>query len=160
MVPRSVGQANGLAFEDFSVGDVFETDGITLTETMIIGFAFAYDPQPFHLDTEAASRSPYGGLIASGFQTLALTFRLFRDTGAISAFSLGEAGADELRWLRPVRPGDTLRVKVVVAGLLPARRPDRGMLRLSYTTSNQRGEAVMLVTLNHLVMRRTHEGLT
>jgi acyl dehydratase len=144
----------GRWFEDFKVGDTIETEGVSVTEAMIIGFAFQYDPQPFHLDTEAASRSPYGGLIASGFQTLALTFRLFRDTGAITGTSLGEAGADELRWLRPVRPGDILRVRVVVAGLLPSRRADRGMVRLAYTTLNQHSEAVMTVIVNHQVMRR------
>jgi len=145
----------GHSFEEFTLGQVFETEGITLTEAMIIGFAFQYDPQPFHLDAQAASQSPYGGLIASGFQTLALTFRLFRDTGVLTGTGLGEAGGDEMRWLRPVRPGDTLRVKVAVAGLLPSRRPDRGMVRLAYTTLNQHGEAVMVVTLNHLVVRRT-----
>ena len=106
----------GHAFEDFEVGQSFDTEGITLTEGMIIDFAFRYDPQPFHLDTQAASRSPYGGLIASGFQTLALTFRLFRDTGVITGTSHGEVSADEVRWLRPVRPGDTLSVTVTVAG--------------------------------------------
>lgn len=144
----------GYAFEDFTLGAVFETEGVTVTEDAMLGFAFQYDPQPFHIDTQAASRSPYGGLIASGFQTLALTFRLFRDTGTLTGFSMGEAGADELRWLRPVRPGDTLRVKVAVAGLLPSRRPDRGMVRLAYTTFNQHGEAVMAVTVNHLIALR------
>lgn len=145
----------GHAFEDFTLGDIFETEGLTVTEAMMIDFAFQYDPQPFHIDAQAASRSPYGGLIASGFLTLALTFRLFRDTGVITGTSLGEAGADELRWLRPVRPGDTLRARVAVAGLLPSRRPDRGMVRLAYTTLNQHGEAVMTVTLSHLIARRT-----
>jgi len=148
----------GHSFEDFKLGDVFETEGVTLTEAMIIAFAFQYDPQPFHIDAQAASRSPYGGLIASGFQTLALTFRLFRDTGVVTGSSLGEAGADELRWLRPVRPGDTLRARVSVAGLLPSRRPDRGMVRLAYTTLNQHGEAVMTVTVSHLVARGTPSG--
>ena len=121
---------------------------------MIVDFALGFDPQPFHIDSQAASRSPYGGLIASGFHTLALTFRLFRDTGVITGTSHGEAGADEVRWLQPVRPGDTIRVKVTVAGLLPSRRAERGTVRLAYATLNQHGEVVMTVTINHLIMRR------
>ncbi len=145
---------NGYLFEDFSAGQSFETEGLTLTDTMIIDFGFRFDPQPFHVDTQAACRSPYGGLIASGFQTLALTFRLFRDTGILTGTSHGEAGADEIRWLRPVRPGDTIRVKVTVAGLLPSRKAERGTVRLAYATLNQHGEVVMTVVINHLVMRR------
>ena len=144
----------GHAFEDFEVGQSFDTEGITLTEGMIVDFAFGYDPQPFHVDSQAACRSPYGGLIASGFQTLALTFRLFRDTGVITGTSQGEAGADEVRWLRPVRPGDTIRVKVTVAGLLPSRKAERGTVRLAYSTLNQHSEVVMTVVINHLIMRR------
>ena len=144
----------GHAFEDFEVGQSFETEGITLTEGMIVDFAFSYDPQPFHVDSQAACRSPYGGLIASGFQTLALTFRLFRDTGVITGTSLGEAGADEVRWLRPVRPGDTIRVKVTVAGSLPSRKAERGTVRLAYSTLNQHGEVVMTMMINHLIVRR------
>ncbi|MEI8395256.1 MAG: MaoC family dehydratase [Rhodospirillaceae bacterium] len=142
----------GLAFEEFRIGAVFETAGITVTEAMIIEYAFRYDPQPFHIDAIAASRSPYGGLIASGFQTMSLTFRLFQATGMLSGTGWGEAGADEVRWLRPVRPGDTLRVKVTVAGVLPSRRPDRGIVRLAYATYNQHGEAVLTMTVNHLVL--------
>lgn len=145
----------GHSFEDFELGERFETEGITLTEGMIVDFAFGFDPQPFHIDSQAASRSPYGGLIASGFHTLALTFRLFRDTGVITGTSHGEAGADEIRWLRPVRPGDTIRVKVTVAGLLPSRKAGRGTVRLAYATLNQHGEVVMTVTINHLIMRRS-----
>ena len=144
----------GLLFEEFKQGQTFETEGVTLTEGMIVDFAFGFDPQPFHIDSQAASRSPYGGLIASGFHTLALTFRLFRDTGVITGTSHGEAGADEIRWLQPVRPGDTIRVKVTVAGLLPSRKAERGTVRLAYATLNQHGEVVMTVTINHLIMRR------
>ena len=144
----------GHAFEDFKLGQCFETEGLTLTESMIVEFGFAFDPQPFHIDAQSACRSPYGGLIASGFQTLALTFRLFRDTGVITGTSHGEAGADEVRWLRPVRPGDTLSVKVTVVGLLPSRNAERGTVRLAYATINQCGEVVMTVTINHLIGRR------
>lgn len=145
----------GRYFEEFRVGDVIETEGATLTDSMIMDFAQRYDPQPFHMDAVAAAEGPFGGIIASGFQTLALTFRLFRDTGAITGTSLGGSGADELRWLRPVRPGDTLRVRVEVRETTPSRRGDRGTVRLFYTALNQRGEEVMTVTMNHLIAART-----
>ena len=94
-----------LYFEDLTPGREFRTESITITEGQIIDFAMAFDPQPFHLSVEAAKESPFGGLIASGFQTMALTFRLFVQTGALAGCSLGSPGVDELRWLRPVRPG-------------------------------------------------------
>lgn len=144
-----------LHFEDFAVGRRFATQGVTLTEADIIGFALVYDPQPFHLDVEAASRSEWGGLIASGFQTLGLSFRLFHQTGAILACSLGGYGVDELRWPRPVRPGDTLRVDVEVLEQKPSRsRPDRGLVRMLYRTLNQRGEVVQTCICNHILARR------
>ena len=137
-------------FEDFLIGERIETSGITLTEAQIIDFALMYDPQPFHVDTVAAAKGPFGGLIASGFQTLAVTFRLLRDTGIIHDSSLGGGGGDELRWLRPVRPGDTLRVVAEAVEIVPSRtRDDRGRVRLQYTTYNQRDEAVLSVLLDH-----------
>ncbi len=144
----------GLYYEDFNEGDVIRTEGITVTESHVIDFALKYDPQPFHLDTEAAARSPFGGLIASGFLTMALSFRLFRDTGVITGTSLGGAGGEDLRWFVPVRPGDTLTVMATVVEKLPARRSDRGSLRVTHTTFNQHGEQVMSVTYRHLVARR------
>lgn len=145
----------GRYFEDFRVGDVIETEGATLTDSLIMDFAQRFDPQPFHIDAVAAAEGPFGGLIASGFHTLALSFRLVRDTGIITGTSLGGSGGDELRWLRPVRPGDTLRVRVEVKETIPSRRGDRGTVRLGYTTLNQRGEEVMTITLNHIVAGRT-----
>ncbi|MBP2310917.1 MaoC family dehydratase [Azospirillum soli] len=144
----------GRYFEDFHVGDVIETEGATVTDSQIMDFAQRFDPQPFHINAVAAAEGPFGGLIASGFHTLSLTFRLFRDTGAITGTSLGGSGGDELRWLRPVRPGDTLRVRVEVKETMPSRRGDRGTVRLAYTTLNQHGEEVMTITLNHLVAAR------
>src|SRR3954467_2327512 len=124
-------------FEDFQIGKRIETAGITLTESQIIDFALMYDPQPFHIDAVAAAKGPFGGLIASGFQTLALTFRLVRDTGIIHDSSMGGSGGDELRWLRPVRPGDTLHVVAEAVEIVPARTPDgRGRGRLPHTTHN------------------------
>lgn len=144
-----------LYFEDFTPGRRFQTPELTLTEADILEFARRYDRQPFHLDAEAARRSPYGGLIASGLHTLALTFSLFLDTGVLAAASLGSPGLDQIRWLTPVRPGDTLRVEVEVAAARPsASRPDRGVVTLAYRTLNQRGEAVMTMTGHQLVRRR------
>ena len=105
----------GRWFDDLVVGERFVTQGYTFTEAKIIDFAFKYDPQPFHLDVSAAARSPYGGLIASGFQTVAVCFRLFIQSGVIIDSSVGSPGIDEMRWLAPVYPGDTLHSEVEVA---------------------------------------------
>src|SRR4029450_9699901 len=147
--------SEGLYFEDFTPGREFRTDGATITEAQILDFALAFDPQPFHLDAEAAKQSIFGGLIASGFHTMALTFRLFAQTRALAACSLGSPGVDELRWLRPVRPGDTLRAVVRVAEQRPSSsKPDRGIARLQWTTLNQAGEPVLTMTSMQLVRRR------
>jgi acyl dehydratase len=147
--------SDALYFEDFTPGREFRTDGATITEAQILDFALAFDPQPFHLDVEAARQSIFGGLIASGFHTMALTFRLFAQTRALAACSLGSPGVDELRWLRPVRPGDTLRAVVRVAEQRPSTsKPDRGIVRLQWTTLNQTGEAVLTMTSMQLVRRR------
>lgn len=144
-----------LYFEDFTPGREFRTDGVTITEAQILDFALAFDPQPFHLDAEAAKETIFGGLIASGFQTMALTFRLFIQTRALAASSLGSPGVDELRWLRPVRPGDTLRAVVQVVEQRPSTsKPDRGIVRLHWTSLNQRGEPVLTMTSLQLVRRR------
>ena len=92
-----------------------------MSEAQILDFALAYDPQPFHLDRTAAEASPYGGLIASGFQTLALAFRMFYQEKVINACSMGSPGMSELRWLGPVRPGDTLRTEAEVLSTRPSR---------------------------------------
>ena len=144
-----------LYFEDFTPGREFRTDGVTITEGQILDFALAFDPQPFHLDAEAAKETIFGGLIASGFHTMALTFRLFAQTRALAACSLGSPGVDELRWLRPVRPGDTLRATVTVQEQRPSTsKPDRGIVRLLWTALNQRGEPVLTMTSMQLVKRR------
>jgi acyl dehydratase len=143
-----------LYFEDFTPGREFQTDAVTITEGQIVEFARAFDPQPFHLDAAAAKQTVFGGLIASGFQTMALTFRLF--VSNLVASSLGSPGVDELRWLRPVRPGDTLRATVEVREQRPSTsKPDRGIVRLSWTTRNQRDEPVLTMTSMQLVKRRS-----
>jgi acyl dehydratase len=142
-------------FEDFKVGDEITSPAATVTESQIIDFALTFDPQPIHIDVTAAARGAFGGLIASGFHTLALTFRLFYQTGALADGSLGSPGLDELRWLRPVRPGDTLHVVAkVVAARRSASKPDRGIVRIAYTTLNQDDEPVMTLVGNQLVAVR------
>ena len=142
-------------FDDFEVGDRFESAGATVTEAGVIDFALRYDPQPFHMDVEAAKQSLFGGLIASGFQTLALSFRLFLDQGIFAACNLGSPGLDEVRWLKPVYPGDTLHVVAEVVGKTPSSsRPDRGSVRMKYTTFNHKGEAVLTLVGTHILLRR------
>jgi acyl dehydratase len=143
-------------FEDFMPRDRFVSAGITVTESMIIDFALAYDPQPFHLDCRAAADSHFGGLIASGFQTLALGFRSFLQLGLFSACGMGSPGLDELRWLRPVRPGDTLRSEVEVVEARPSRsKPDRGILVMAFKIRNQRDEDVLTMRTLQLTRRRS-----
>jgi acyl dehydratase len=146
-------------FDDFAIGERIVTHGVTLTESMIIDFALRYDPQPFHLDVEAARQSNYGGLIASGFQTLALGFRMVLETGVFRAASMGSPGFDELRWLKPVRPGDTLHTEIEVMEKKPSSsKPDRGILRIAYRIKNQKHEAVLTFLSMHLLKRGDGAG--
>ncbi len=97
--------------DDFRVGEKSVSGGVTITESEMIHFALLYDPQSFHLDVTAAEKSPYGGLIASGFHTLSLCFRLFMQRGVLAACSIGSPGIDDVRWLAPVRPTRYLESK-------------------------------------------------
>jgi acyl dehydratase len=145
----------GLFFEEFRPGDEFVSGGRTLTEEAIIAFASQYDPQSFHIDVEAAKQTSYGGLIASGFQTLAVGFRLFIDTGTIAGTSIGSPGMDDVRWLKPVRPGDTLHTIVRVIEARPsASKPDRGIVRFGVTVRNQRAEDVLTLATSVFFLRR------
>jgi len=141
--------------DDFKPGDTFESaHGYTFTESDIITFAHRYDPQAFHLDVESAKGTIFGGLIASGFQTLAATFRLVHSIGFLG-HNMGGPGMDELRWLKPVRPGDTLRAQVEIAEVVPSRsKPDRGALKYRVAAVNQKGETVMTAIITSLVKRR------
>ncbi|MDX1432880.1 MAG: MaoC family dehydratase [Gammaproteobacteria bacterium] len=142
-------------FDDFRVGERFVSRGITFTESAIMDFAQRYDPQPFHLDAEAAAESLYGGIIASGFQTLALAFRVFYDEGLIARCSLGSPGLEDLRWLAPVRPGDTVHAEVEVLETRASRsRTDRGFVKLAFAAVNQRGETVMTFLPTIMLARR------
>ncbi len=131
-------------FEDYPQGAVFELGSFEVSEEEIVSFARRYDPQPMHIDREAAAEGMFGGLIASGWHTVALQMRLIAERFLSSASSLPSPGIDELRWLRPVRPGDRLTVRVTVLEANRSRtRPDRGMVRSLIEVSNQDDAVVM-----------------
>lgn len=133
-----------LHFEDFAPGQTWEVDGPVVTREEIIEFATRFDPQYFHVDERAAQRSPFGGLIASGWHTVSICMRLICDAYLLRAASLGSPGVDEVRWLKPVRPGDRLRLKMTVLETKPSRsRPDRGTVLHRWEMFNQHGETVM-----------------
>jgi acyl dehydratase len=131
-------------FEDYVPGSTFEYGEIRVDEAEIVYFARCFDPQDMHLDREAATRGRFGGLIASGWHTAAMMMRLFADNFLSKPASLASPGIDELRWLRPVRPGDVLRIRVSVLEAIRSRsRPDRGMVRTLVEVLNQEREVVM-----------------
>lgn len=143
-------------FEDYAVGAIFECGTVVVDEAEIIAFARRYDPQPFHIDPVEAAHGPYRGLIASGWHTIALTMRCLVEQYLSEASSLGSPGIDEVRWLKPVRPGDELHVRVVVLDASPSRsKPDRGLIRASIEVGNQRGEQVLTMVAMNLMLLRT-----
>jgi acyl dehydratase len=131
-------------FEDYTVGMVSKFGHVVVKQSDIVDFALRFDPQPFHTDLEAAKRSPYGGVIASGWHTSAMMMRLLVEHYLSPVASLGSPGVDELRWTRPVRPGDVLSVRVTVTDSKRSKsKPDRGLVHLYIEVLNQRSEAVM-----------------
>lgn len=142
-------------FDDLHEGYRFETGTRTLTEADIVRFAREWDPQDFHLDADAARRSPYGGLIASGFHTMLTAFVLSLEADVWKQASMGSPGMDDIRWLRPVRPGDTLKAEATVLKSVPsASRSDRGRTTIRYDVRNQSDEVVMTYTAIHILRRR------
>ena len=142
-------------FEDFEAGERFVTGEWALSEAEIVAFARAFDPQPIHVDAAGAAEGPYGGLIASGFQTMALGFRLFYELGVINEACIGGPGIDAVRFHRPARPGDTIRAIATVAETRSSRsKPDRGYVRMAYDVRNQRDEPVLSYEIVHILMRR------
>ncbi len=131
-------------FEDYLPGAVHEFGSITIGEAEIIEFARRYDPQPFHVDPQAAEKSVFCGLIASGWHTASLAMRLLVDHYVSRVASLGSPGLDELRWREPVRPGDTLSLRVtVLESRLSRSKPDRGTIRSLVEVMNQNHRVVM-----------------
>jgi acyl dehydratase len=148
-----------LYFEDFAVGQKFRSGTLRVDAEGIRAFAAEFDPQPFHLDEAAASRSVFQGLAASGWHTAAMTMKLLVGSALHPAGGLVGAGADEMRWPRPVRPGDELSVETEVLEVRPSRtRPGVGLVKMRSTTSNQRGEAVQVLVMNVVVPRRPGGG--
>ena len=130
--------------EDFRPGEAIDLGTTTVDRDEILEFARRYDPQPFHVDEEAARHSIYGGLIASGWHTAAMVMRVVVDGLVEGTVTMGSPGIDEIRWLKPVRPGDTLSVKAHILDVVPSRsKVDRGHIRSRYEVSNQKGETVM-----------------
>jgi acyl dehydratase len=144
-------------FEDYIPGSVGEFGYITVKEEEIIAFGKSYDPQVYHTDPERAKESVYKGLIASGWQTGAFMMRLAVDHYLSHVASLGSPGVDKLRWLKPVRPGDKLSIRVTVVETKRSRsKPDRGLIRAYIEVINQNREVVMtLEALNFLLCRET-----
>lgn len=141
-------------FEDIEVGLTRDCGSLSVTESEIVEFGERYDPQPFHTDPEAAGESMYGGLIASGWQTCALTARLLVKNYLNDVASAGGRGIEDLRWRRPVRPGDTLSVRAEVVAKRSARDPAVGETDVSVTTTNGEGETVLSMVAIGLVERR------
>ena len=141
-------------FDDLKEGERFVTGERTLGEAEIVAFAREFDPQPIHVDAAGAADGPYGGLIASGFQTMALGFRLFYELGVINEACIGGPGIDAVRFHRPARPGDTIHAVATVAETRPScSRPDRGYVRMAYDVRNQRDEPVLSFEIVHILMR-------
>ncbi|MCW5752549.1 MAG: MaoC family dehydratase [Alphaproteobacteria bacterium] len=141
-------------FEDIPVGLVRETGSHTMDREEILAFAQEFDPQPFHIDEEAARQSIYGGLIASGWHTAAAMMRLIVDGFVGDTASLGSPGFDNLRWLRPVRPGDTIRVRSTCVESIPSRSKPIGICKFQTEVFNQHSETVMTVLTIGMYRRR------
>lgn len=142
-------------FEDFRVGETMPLSSRCVTEEEIIAFARQFDPQPFHADPEAARSSIYGGLIASGWHTCCLVMRLMCDGYLLETASLGSPGMDEIRWLKPVRPGDTIRgEQLTLDAHVSKSKPDRGVVHSAWRIYNQNDELIMTMRGMVLFSRR------
>ena len=142
--------------EDFAVGQFYRSGHITVDKERMTAFAAEFDPQPFHLDEDAARQSIFGGLAASGWHTAALTMRLLVESDFTPAGGIIGAGFDELRWPLPVRPGDQLQVASEVLDVRPSKsRPHLGLVKVRITTTNQNNEAVQVYVANIVVPTRS-----
>ncbi|GAA4492659.1 MaoC family dehydratase [Gluconacetobacter tumulicola] len=141
--------------EDFAVGQIFRAGPVRIGEIEIKRFANTFDPQPFHLDDDEAKSSFFRGLAASGWHTAAITMRLLLESDLRPAGGIIGAGFDELRWPRPVRPDDELRIEAEVREVIPSRsKPEQGMIKLQTTTLNQNDEPVQVSVGNLVVLRK------
>ena len=145
-------------FEDFEVGQTVAAGTRTVTEEEILDFASKFDPQPFHVDHDAAAKSIYGGVIASGWHTCTMMMRVMVDNFLSQAASMGSPGVDEVRWLKPVRPGDTLTITNRVLETRPSTsKPDRGVVVTQWEAKNQHGDLVATVKGMGMFARRPKE---
>ena len=141
--------------EDYLSGSIYEYGTVTVDAAEIMEFGRAYDRQTLHTDADAAAEGPFGELIASGWHTTALMMRLFTTNYVSGPASVGGLGVDELRWLRPVRAGDVLRMRVTVLGTrISKSKPDRGVLRTFVEMINQNGDVVLVLTVSNLMRLR------
>ena len=144
--------------EDFAVGQTFGSGRVRVDAERIKSFAAEFDPQPFHLDEDAAHGTIFGGLAASGWHTAALSMRLLVESELRPIGGIVGAGFDEFRWPRPVRPGDELHLKSEVLEVRPSKsHPAQGLIKVRTTTLNQAGEPVQILVANLVVPRRPHE---
>ena len=142
-------------WDDYEIGQKFDLGSTSFTADEIVDFARQYDPQSFHVDAGAARQSMFGGLIASGWHVTAKLMRLFVDNYVDQRTALGSPGVDEVRWLKPVRPGDTLSASVECAGKVASKsRPEMGIVHEHWRATNQKGELVMTLKGTNMVRRR------
>lgn len=142
-------------WEDFQIGDTTEVGPVTVSEAEIVEFATRYDPQPFHVDPEAAAQTPYGGLIASGWHTTALFMGMFVRAVLLDSASLGSPGVEEIRWTAPVRPGDTLSGRTTITDVQPSStNPKRGTVFTTNEVFNQDGVLVLTLKARGFFARR------
>jgi len=155
----SEGAAGGLAYEDLVPGWRRTFTPRTVSREDIVRFAREWDPQPFHLDEEAARRTHFGGLVASGWHTACLAMRIVVDGFLSGSISMGSPGLEKLEWLRPVRPDDPLTLTIEVLEARPSRsKPDRGSVKFGYTLVNGAGETVFTQVAWVIFGRRTPGG--
>jgi len=141
--------------EDLKVGDKFQTASAVMTEEAILDFARQWDPQPIHTDHAAAAAGPFKGIIASGWHTAAMVMKLTAEARPLGGVTVLGLGVEEMQWPQPVRPGDTVRVESEVTGIRPSKsQPDHGVVNITSTAYNQRGEVVFIVRPNLWIPRR------
>lgn len=142
-------------FEDYPEGGVFEFGSIQVIESEVINFALQFDPQDFHVDPAAARETIFGGIIASGWHTAGMSMRLYADHYLTKVASLASPGLDQLKWIKPVRPGDELSIRITVIQTRRSQsKPDRGVVRSLIETLNQKGSVVMSMTAVNMIRCR------
>jgi len=153
--------ANRQFFEDIKAGQGYEFGTITVSEKDIIDFAREFDPQDFHLDPTKAACGPFGGIVASGWHTTGVVMRLYVDHYLSHVANLGSPGVEDIRWQNPLRPGDTLRIRVTILEARPSRsKPDRGIIRVHVEAINQIGNLVLSMIVVSFMGRRQEYSVT